>query len=151
MVWIPDERPAARGGGPPPKLAPPKTREQPIAATRPAVVPLIEPTIITPEPEPRVVADATLPATPLSADTLSAQPAGLGDTNGKGSGPGPGTGSGPDGVTYGVGNGVTSPIPLGRPPPAYTSEAIRARLQGVVRLNCVVQTDGTCTEIRVTR
>ena len=52
---------------------------------------------------------------------------------------------------YGVGNGVTAPVPLRRPPPAYTAEAMRARLQGVVVLNCVVRPDGTCSDIRVTR
>jgi TonB family protein len=50
-----------------------------------------------------------------------------------------------------VGNGVTAPIPLRRPPPAYTAEAMRARLQGIVVLNCVVQPDGTCSDIRVMR
>ena len=42
-------------------------------------------------------------------------------------------------------------MPLRRSPPAYTEEAMRARVQGVVVLSCVVQPDGTCTDIRVTR
>ena len=52
---------------------------------------------------------------------------------------------------FGVGNGVTSPIPITRAQPAYTADAMRARLQGVVVLNCVVQADGTCSDIRVVR
>jgi protein TonB len=66
----------------------------------------------------------------------------LGDRSGPGSG---------DDEVYGIGNGVTSPVPLRRPPPAYTAEAMRARVQGVVVLNCVVRPDGTCTDIRITK
>ena len=62
----------------------------------------------------------------------------------------PGPGSGDGGVTA-IGNGVTAPIPLRRPPPAYTAEAMRARLQGVVVLNCVVRPDGKCSDIRVSK
>jgi periplasmic protein TonB len=50
---------------------------------------------------------------------------------------------------YGVGNGVSAPVPLRRPPPTYTAEAMRARLQGVVVLNCVVQPNGVCSDIKV--
>ena len=52
---------------------------------------------------------------------------------------------------FGVGNGVTSPIPTKRAQPAYTADAMRRRLQGVVVLNCVVRIDGTCSDIRVVR
>ena len=77
------------------------------------------------------------------------QTAGLGDKTGTGIGDRPGPGSG-DG-TSGIGNGVSAPIPLRRPPPAYTAEAMRARLQGIVVLNCVVRPDGKCSDIRVTK
>ena len=40
------------------------------------------------------------------------------------------------------------PIPVRRPPPAYTAEAMRTRLQGVVVFNCVVRPDGRCSDIR---
>jgi len=59
-----------------------------------------------------------------------------------------GTGGGGDEV-FGVGNGVTAPVALRRPPPAYTAEAMRARLQGVVVLNCIVRPDGKCSDIRI--
>ncbi|HKE86266.1 MAG TPA: TonB family protein [Vicinamibacterales bacterium] len=151
LIWTPDPRPAARaGGGPPPAQAPPKPDKPPTVATRPPIVPL-EPPVIAPEPEPRVIADTTRATSPSSTDAASHQPAGLGDKNGKGSGSGPDTGPGHDGDFFGVGDGVTSPVPLRQPPPAYTSDAMRARLQGVVTLTCVVQTDGRCSDIRVTR
>ena len=150
LIWTPDPRPAARGGGgPPPKQAPPKPDEPPIVATRPRVVPL-EPPVIAPEPEPRVIADTTPTTSPSSTDAASNQPDGLGDKKGKGSGSGDDSGPGHDGDFFGLGDGVTTPVPLRQPPPAYTSEAMRARLQGVVTLTCVVQADGRCSDIRVT-
>ena len=50
-----------------------------------------------------------------------------------------------------AGNGVTSPTLIMRVPPEYTADAMRARMQGVVILECVVQTDGRCTDIRIVR
>ena len=151
LIWTPDPRPAARGGGgTPPKQAPPKPDERPIVATRPPVMPF-EPPVIAPEPEPRVIAEAASAVSRSSADAASAQTAGLGDKDGKGPGSGSDRGPGHDGDFFGVGDGVTSPVPLRQPPPAYTSEAMRARLQGVVTLTCVVQTDGRCGDIRVAR
>ena len=152
MIWVPDPRPAARGGGgqpkaktPPPK---PKVVEPPVVATQ--RLPIVEPPAIAPEPEPRVIADAA-PASPSMADGNAPQ-AGLGNTDSPGSGAGQDRGPGPGGTDpYNVGNGVTSPIPLRRPSPSYTAEAMRARLQGVVVLNCVVQPNGMCSDIRVAR
>jgi protein TonB len=75
--------------------------------------------------------------------------AGRGDGPGDGSGLGPGRGHG--GEVYGIGGGVTPPIELHRGLPPYTAEAMRARVQGPVLVECVVQTDGTCSDIRVLR
>lgn len=149
LIWTPDPRPAARGGGQP-KKAPTQVAERPVTAAPPPVV-TIEPPTIAPEPEPRVVANTAL-QTPAVPENGAAQQGGLGnaDTVGSGPGPGKGPGSGRDGA-FSVGNGVTSPIPITRAQPAYTADAMRARLQGVVVLNCVVQTDGTCSDIRVVR
>ena len=73
---------------------------------------------------------------------------GIGDKTGSGPGDQSGPVAGGD-VVFPIGNGVTAPIPVRRPPPAYTAEAMRARLQGVVVLNCVVRPDGRCSDIRV--
>jgi TonB family protein len=70
---------------------------------------------------------------------------------GTGSGLGPGSGGGTGGGVYQPGNGVTPPVPTYVPKPQYTAEAMRARVQGVVLVECVVQTNGQCTETRVVR
>jgi periplasmic protein TonB len=108
-----------------------------------------EPETIAPEAEPT-------PSTPAPSVATTAEAAGTQGSGGvwdkTGSGPGDqsGPGAGGDGV-FPIGNGVTAPIPLRRPPPAYTAEAMRARLQGVVVLNCVVRPDGKCSDIRITK
>jgi TonB family protein len=49
------------------------------------------------------------------------------------------------------GTGVQPPQPLDRPLPVYTAEAKRRVIQGLVFLQCVVDTDGRCQDIVVTR
>ena len=49
------------------------------------------------------------------------------------------------------GAGVTAPRLVKDPKPGYTAEAMRAKIQGAVSLEAVVQTDGTVGEVRVTR
>ena len=51
----------------------------------------------------------------------------------------------------GPGTGVIVPRLISRPAPHYTSEAMRARVQGTVSLSCVVNTEGMCEDIRVIR
>ena len=50
----------------------------------------------------------------------------------------------------GPGTGVIVPRLISRPAPHYTSEAMRARIQGRVTVSCVVNTEGICEDIRVT-
>jgi len=82
---------------------------------------------------------------------------GAGDGTGSGVGPGRGPGLGPgfDGGTggegYRIGAGVTSPIEIRRGAPQYTSDAMRAKVQGAVWLECVVRADGTVGEVKVIR
>ena len=70
---------------------------------------------------------------------------------GSGSGLGPGTGGGTGGGIYRPGNGVTTPRVLREVRPNYTSDAMRAKVQGVVVLECVVRPDGTVGDVTVTR
>jgi protein TonB len=58
---------------------------------------------------------------------------------------------GTGGRTYQVGNGVTRPIEVRKGVPQYTSDAMRARIQGAVIVECVVQTSGMCSDLRVVR
>ena len=49
------------------------------------------------------------------------------------------------------GNGVSSPRLLRDVRPAYTAEAMRARISGTVGLSCVVDRDGSVRDCRLTR
>ena len=81
----------------------------------------------------------------------------LGDGRGGGTGPGDGKGAGPgkdDGFgdgAFSVGNGVTSPLPLTRASGRYTPAAVLARAQGTISVECVVEPDGQCGDVRVVR
>jgi periplasmic protein TonB len=125
--------------------------------------------------EPTPIEQLAIPAVPLAAaadslpgalDTppgLSARSQGGGSGGGAGagtgsgigpgtgSGLGPGSGGGVGGGVYRVGNGVTSPTVIREVKPAYTSAAMRARVQGLVLLECVVRPDGVCGEVTVVR
>jgi TonB family protein len=73
---------------------------------------------------------------------------------GSAGGIGPGTGSGngsppPDVVR--PGNGVTLPRIVRQVRPQYTAEAMRAKIQGTVMVECVVNTDGTVSHVRLIR
>lgn len=76
---------------------------------------------------------------------------GTGIGPGLGSGLGPGSGGGTGGGVYQPGNGVTPPVPTYIPKPQYTADAMRARIQGTVWVECVVQTDGQCSDTHVVR
>jgi len=76
---------------------------------------------------------------------------GTGIGPGTGSGLGPGSGGGTGGGVYHPGNGVTPPVPTYVPKPQYTADAMRARIQGTVWVECVVQTNGQCSDTHVIR
>ena len=76
---------------------------------------------------------------------------GTGIGSGRGQGIGPGLGGGAGGGVYRPGNSVTSPTVLLQVKPAYTDQALRAKIQGSVFLEAIVQADGTAREIRVIR
>src|SRR5438067_1787895 len=76
---------------------------------------------------------------------------GTGIGNGQGSGLGDGSGGGTGGGVYRPGNGVESPRLVRSVRPNYTAEAMRAKVQGVVRLEGVVLPDGSVGDVKVTR
>jgi len=76
---------------------------------------------------------------------------GTGIGPGTGSGFGPGSGGGTGGGVYQPGNGVSPPVPIVVPKPQYTADAMRARIQGTVWVECVVQTNGQCSDTHVVR
>ena len=99
----------------------------------------------------------TLPGTvePVGDTSTLSMGRGTGDGTGIGVGPGDGPGVGPGlgpgfeggtgGQVYAPGAGIVSPIPISRGIPQYTLDAIRARRQGVVLVECIVQMSGQCT------
>lgn len=103
----------------------------------------------------------------IAAGVIEAAPdgpsQGPGDRGGAGTGPGGGIGPddgtglgqgrdrGTSGNGYRVGSGVTAPIALHSEKPQYTLQAMRAQIQGAVLIECVVQTTGFCSDLRVVR
>jgi len=70
---------------------------------------------------------------------------------GSGSGLGPGSGGGTGGGVYRPGNGITLPQLVREVKPQYTSDAMRAKIQGTVLVECVVRQDGSVGDAHVIR
>ena len=175
IVWLAEEGPGGGGGGggdnspeparkvelpgkekvsvpvevePEPAKTPPKEeppQETAIPAVQTAAAPTEAPGAISPE--------TIVPST--SAGSGTGGGGGTGEGGGSGSGNGRGLGSGNTagvgGGEYDIGNGVASPRVLKEVKPAYTAEAMRAKVQGVVWLRCVVMPDGSVGRVEVVR
>jgi TonB family protein len=76
---------------------------------------------------------------------------GTGIGSGRGPGVGPGSGGGFGGGAYKIGGGVSAPVPIFRPEPEYSEEARKAKWQGAVLLQLVVDENGVPQEIKVVR
>jgi periplasmic protein TonB len=72
---------------------------------------------------------------------------GSGGGMGGGSGGGIGSGVGP----YVAGNGVSAPVAIFQPLPAYTEEARKARAEGIVMIQAVIRSNGTVDSFKVIR
>ncbi len=177
MIWLPSDTPAVGGGGqgggnqrraPPRRAESPghnalTVRPAPPVAPAPAAVPEHEPeSIVALSAEPMAAGLTPLagvldPRGTADADSTGAGTgAGIDGRDGTGSGPGrgPGVGGGDGGEMGEVGppgNGVSSPRLLRDVRPAYTAEAMRARISGTVGLSCVVDRDGSVRDCRLTR
>jgi protein TonB len=81
--------------------------------------------------------------------------AGTGDGGGIGPGHGNGLDAGENGGAgdgpYGPGGGVTMPVPVRMDKPRYSADAMRARIQGVVVIECIVRPNGQCSDVHVAR
>lgn len=175
IVWLAIPGPGGGGGGGNQNPEPPKPAELQgeqkitVPAAKPPE-PIPEPTPPPPEPEetpPVEVPELTIPAQQMAAATAispgaigppSTTPSeslgsgtGTGAGAGTGSGLGPGTGGGTGGGVYRPGNGVTLPVVLREIKPQYTADAMRAKVQGTVLLECVVLPDGTVGPVEVVR
>lgn len=177
IVWLSERGPGGGGGGGGNQMKePPRKAELP--GKDKITVPVEKPAAPKPEPpkkEPELVAQLNIPAQTLAAaaeslpGAIEAPPgpptlsqgsgsgggagtgAGSGIGPGSGSGLGPGSGGGTGGGPYRPGNGVTLPEIIREVKPAYTSEAMRAKVQGTVLLEAVVRTDGSVGDVRIIR
>ena len=163
IVWLSQPGPGGGGGGgnkmpDPPKKAELKGREKISVPTPPEPTP--QPPKVEPPPETLNIPAQTLAAAPAvtpgalestqaSASTGSGSGSGAGP--GQGSGLGPGFGGGIGGGAYRPGNGVQLPRPLQEVKPQYTADAMRAKVQGTVLLECVVLPDGTVGSVEIVR
>lgn len=175
IVWLDTPGPGGGGGGggnkqpEPPKQAELKGKEK-------ITVPVKEEPKPTPEPPKPVETppeQLTIPAKTMAAAEMelpgvitpsvpteslgSGSEGGAGSGKGQGIGPGQGTGLGPGfgggtgGGAYRPGAGITLPQVLREVKPAYTADAMRAKVQGSVWLECIVMPDGSVGEVKVTR
>jgi protein TonB len=138
---------------------PPKPAE--IVKPKPAPVPTpTPPPPVEPPPvEPLTIPLQTLDATVTTPGTIESTQAsdslslgsgvGTGAGPGRGSGIGDGFGGGTGGGAYRPGNGVMLPKLLRDVKPQYTADAMRAKVQGTVIVECVVLPDGSVGKVEV--
>ena len=117
---------------------------------------------------PTIVADAPIPninapnfGDPLSHLGVPSNGTGLGGGigsgigggvgSGRGPGVGPGSGGGFGGGAYRIGGGVSAPTVLSKVEPEYSEEARKAKWQGTVILQRVVDEHGLPQQMKVTR
>ena len=180
IVWIPQAGPGGGGGGGGNESLE-MPREVEVAGEDALDVPVevpeeVEaPPEVDPEPEPLESQNIQLSALPMAAslqtrtgllDGLlsgaldsagSGTDGGAGEGSGGGIGPGqgdglgPGEGGGAGGGVFRPGNGVDLPRMLRNVTPRYTAEAMRAKVQGVVRVEAVVLPDGSVGDVTVIR
>lgn len=152
VVWIVQPGPGGGGGGNP-QPDPPKAHEpEPVAVPEfrppdpaPVPAPIIEPPALSPNELIALIAAA--PDAGLIAPPGPPTPGGRGTGPGAGAGDGPGVDPGSGGNTGGgparPGNDVSWPVLVRQVKPEYTTEAVRARTQGTIGLECVVERDGS--------
>jgi periplasmic protein TonB len=177
IVWIAQEGPGGGGGGGGNQTPePPRKAEQP-GRDRLTVPVNKPPDVVRPPkeeaPEPPPIQQMNIPALAMASgiDTLpgaldgtpvsdSMGPGsgggagtgrGTGIGEGTGSGLGPGTGGGTGGGVYRPGSGVSIPRIVREVRPDYTSDAMRAKIQGQVILEAVVMPDGSVGRVEVVR
>jgi TonB family protein len=168
IVWLNKPGPGGGGGGGGNRMPFPSRRANapvPVARARPTPVPVpsakpaeMPPPALDLPARPNDVPMVLPGATDVAGDPLARGPGsggGFGTGTGTGIGPGngpglgPGWGGGTGGGAYRPGSGVTSPILIREVKPQYTAEAMRAKIQGSVLIECVVQPDGTVSDLKI--
>lgn len=175
IVWLSAPGPGGGGGGGGNKMPdPPRKAELPgkekITVPTPKPAAPVEP----PKEEPPPIEELNIPAKSMADAELALVGAiksetpnpesqgsgsgggagtgtGTGIGSGQGSGLGPGYGGGTGGGAYRPGSGVTLPRSLREVKPAYTAEAMRAKVQGMVLVECIVMPDGNVGDAKIIR
>jgi TonB family protein len=173
IVWLDVPGPGGGGGGggnkmpDPPKKAELPGKEKITVPVKEEPKPIPDPPKETP-PEQLTIpaktmaaAETELPGVITPAAPTESQGAGTeggagtgqgtGIGSGQGSGLGPGFGGGTGGGAFRPGAGITLPQVVREVKPAYTADAMRAKVQGAVWLECIVMPDGSVGDVRVTR
>jgi TonB family protein len=175
IVWLDTPGPGGGGGGGGNKMPEPPRKAE-LKGAEKITVPVEKPKLEVAKPEPTPPpAQVVIPAlqtatgvmevpgmisklpTPALPSQGSGTEGGAGSGQGAGIGPGrgPGVGDGYGGGTgggaYRPGNGVESPQVLHEEKPQYTSEAMRAKVQGIVEVEAIVLTDGSVGQVQIVR
>ena len=165
IVWLDQAGPGGGGGGGNRRPGPARKAELPgkakvtVPAAKPPKIDRPEPPKDMPQPTmtiPAVTAAAGITEMPGALSGLPAAPStgsgtGTGAGSGTGSGLGPGSGGGTGGGVYRPGSGIVSPAVITEVKPAYTAEAMRAKIQGTVWIEAVVMPDGSVGNVQITR
>jgi len=178
IVWLAQPGPGGGGGGggnqmkePPRKVEAPGKDKLTVPVAKPPAIEMPQQAKVEPSPIEQLnipakslsdgleslpgVIDA--PPAPPSASTGTGRGGGAGSGSGtgigsgQGSGLGPGSGGGTGGGVYQLGSGVTTPVLVHQVKPQYTSDAMRARIQGTAMVSCVVRPDGSVTDAEILR
>ncbi len=170
IIFLNQPGPGGGGGGGGNRMKLPEKKAElagQVKKPEPQIVPQAKPEDAPPPPPMDIPAKTSFDATQSVAgsidglaSSLSQGPgSGGGSGTGTGTGIGPGTGSGLGagwgggfgGGAYRPGSGIENPLVLREVRPEYTADAMRAKIQGMVQLECVVMPDGSVGEVRVTR
>ena len=166
IVWLDQPGPGGGGGGGNKMPDPPRRAELPgkekitvPAAKPPKIDKPAPPKEVAPQPQmtiPALTAAAGITEMPGALSGLPAAPStgsgtGTGAGPGTGSGLGPGSGAGFGGGVYRPGSGIVSPRVAHEVKPAYTADAMRAKIQGTVWIEAVVLPDGSVGNVQITR
>ena len=146
-------RPASKGElprGADKQLLPPMVEAKNLAPNL-----IVEPTIVAPQlanlpqfsfltiGDPNGVAGPPSPGPGIGGGIGNGTGPGVGNGKGPGAGDGEGGGTGGGPYNIGIGGGITPPTVIYQPPPEYSDDARKARIQGTVEILGYVNADGT--------
>ncbi len=173
LIWLAQPGPGGGGGGGGNRTPEPPRKAELPGKERLTVPVLKKPDFVEPKKDEPPPEDLNIPAKQIASAEQqlvgvieSAKPAlsqgegsgggagngiGSGIGSGMGSGLGDGRGGGTGGGAYRPGSGINLPRVIKEVKPQYTADAMRAKVQGIVWLECIVQTDGSVGDIRVIR